>query len=156
MASVPQEKGMTMRQKLIELLKTIPQVNHAQAQVEGMDYVFGCAADYLITNGVRLETKRATSEENKRGNRITYEERAKVYAGALDTYGATNQMMKALEELNEVAIEIHRILGGRPSILHLAEEVADATIMLEQLRMTFDINDDVCKFMDAKVLRLQP
>ena len=41
-----------MREKLIELLKNIPQVNHAQAAVDGLDYVFGCAADHLIANGV--------------------------------------------------------------------------------------------------------
>ena len=88
-------------------------------------------------------------------NKITYEERAKVYASALDTYGVTCQLMKSLEELSEVQIEIHRILSGRPNVFHLAEEVADATIMLEQVRQIFGINEDVCKFMDAKVLRLQ-
>ena len=88
-------------------------------------------------------------------NKITYEERAKVYDSALETYGLTGQLMKALEELSEVQIEIHRILAGRPNVFHLAEEVADATIMLEQVRRIFGINEDVCKFMDAKVLRLQ-
>ena len=43
------------REKLVELLKTIPQVNHAQAAVDGLDYVFGCAADYLIANGVTVQ-----------------------------------------------------------------------------------------------------
>jgi hypothetical protein len=43
------------REKLIELLKTIPQVNQAQAYVDGIDYVFGCAADYLIANGVTVQ-----------------------------------------------------------------------------------------------------
>lgn len=44
------------RGKLIDLLKTIPQVNHAQAAVDGLDYVFGCAADHLIANGVTFAT----------------------------------------------------------------------------------------------------
>ena len=88
-------------------------------------------------------------------NKITYEERAKVYANALDTYGVTGQLLKALEELTEVQLEIYRILEGRPSVLHLAEEVADATLMLEQVRLIFGINEEVCKFMDAKVLRLR-
>lgn len=43
------------REKLIDLLKTIPQVNHFEAQVQGMDYVFGCAADHLIANGVTVQ-----------------------------------------------------------------------------------------------------
>ena len=88
-------------------------------------------------------------------NKITYEERAKVYANALDTYGITGQLLKALEELTEVQLEIYRILEGRPDIRHLAEEVADATIMLEQIRLFFGINEEVCKVMDAKVLKLQ-
>ena len=46
---------MTDREKLVELLKSLPQVNHAQAAVEGLDYVFGCAADYLIANGVTVQ-----------------------------------------------------------------------------------------------------
>ena len=88
-------------------------------------------------------------------NKVTYEERAKVYTNALDTYGITGQLLKALEELTEVQVEIYRILEGRPDIHHLAEEVADATLMLEQIRLFFGINDEVCEFMDAKVLRLQ-
>ena len=88
-------------------------------------------------------------------NKITYEERAKVYADALDTYGLAGQLLKALEELTEVQLEIYRILEGRPDIHHLAEEVADATIMLEQLRLCFGINAEVCEVMDAKVIRLQ-
>lgn len=88
-------------------------------------------------------------------NKITYEERAKVYADALSTYGLTGQLLKALEELTEVQLEIYRIMEGRPNVLHLAEEVADATLMLEQIRTFFGINEEVCKFMDAKVLRLQ-
>ena len=48
---------MADREKLIELLKNIPQVNHAQAAVEGLDYVFGCAADHLIANGVTVRER---------------------------------------------------------------------------------------------------
>ncbi len=44
------------REKLIELLKNLPQVNHFEAQVQGMDYVFGCAADHLISHGVTFAT----------------------------------------------------------------------------------------------------
>ena len=46
---------MIDREKLVELLKSLPQVNHAQAAVEGLEYVFGCAADYLIANGVTVQ-----------------------------------------------------------------------------------------------------
>lgn len=88
-------------------------------------------------------------------NKVNYEERVKVYADALETFGPTKQLAKALEELTEVQLEICRALDGRASMAHLAEEVADATIMLEQVRQIFGINAEVCQFMDAKVLRLR-
>lgn len=88
-------------------------------------------------------------------NKIPYEERAKVYTNAREAFGDGAQLMKALEELTEVQLEIHRTLNGRGDLAQLAEEVADATIMLEQVRQIFDINEEVCEFMDAKVRRLR-
>ena len=88
-------------------------------------------------------------------DRFDYYARAMIYDDALKTYGLTGQLLKTLEELTEVQVEIHRILEGRPDVHHLAEEVADATLMLEQIRLFFNINDEVCEIMDAKVTRLQ-
>ena len=88
-------------------------------------------------------------------NKITYEERAKVYTAAADTFGATTQLIVALEELSEVQKEICKALRGKCDLGHLAEEVADATIMLEQVRQLFRINDLTCQYMDHKVARLQ-
>lgn len=88
-------------------------------------------------------------------NKIPYEERAKVYTDALATFGVNLQLVVALEELSEVQKEICKALRGGANMFHLAEEVADATIMLEQVRQIFCINEEVCKAMDAKVLRLR-
>jgi hypothetical protein len=88
-------------------------------------------------------------------NNISYEERAKVYADALTTFGTNCQLVVALEEMSELQKEICKALRGEINRAHLAEEIADATIMLEQLRQIFGINDGVCKFMDAKVNRLR-
>lgn len=87
-------------------------------------------------------------------NKIPYEERVLVYADALKTFGLSAQLVVALEELAEVQKEVCKIMRGKGSMLHLAEEVADATIMLEQIRQIFGINPEVCKFMDEKVARL--
>lgn len=87
-------------------------------------------------------------------NKINYEERTKVYTDALKTFGATAQLVVALEEMSEVQKEICKALRGDCNTLHLAEEVADATIMLEQVRQIFGINDEVCRAMDEKVARL--
>ena len=88
-------------------------------------------------------------------NRIPYDERVKVYTNALISYGDTNQMIVAVEELSELQKEICKILRGGENFPHLAEEIADATIMLEQLRLMFNINDEVCEYMDTKVRRLE-
>ena len=88
-------------------------------------------------------------------NNISYEERAKVYGDAIETFGANLQMVVALEEMSEVQKEICKILRGNGSVLHLAEEIADATIMLEQIRLIFGFNNEVCAAMDRKVLRLR-
>lgn len=88
-------------------------------------------------------------------NNITYEERVKIYADALETFEPNLQLVVAIEELAEVQKEICKALRGRTNTYHLAEEVADATIMLEQVRQVFAINEEVCKFMDEKVLRLR-
>jgi hypothetical protein len=63
--------------------------------------------------------------------------------------------MKALEELTEVQLEICRALDNRIHPAALAEEVADAAIMLEQVQQIFGIGPAVRKFMDAKVDRLR-
>ena len=88
-------------------------------------------------------------------NKINYEPRAEVYAEALSTFGTGMQLIVALEELSEAQKEICKVLRGECDLAHLAEEVADATIVLEQVRQIFGINDAVCTNMDAKILRLQ-
>lgn len=87
-------------------------------------------------------------------NKISYSERAEVYANALSTFGPNMQLVVALEEMAELQKEITKCLRGNPNPMHLAEEVADATIMLEQLRQIFNINEEVCDMMDKKIARL--
>ena len=87
-------------------------------------------------------------------NIFRYEERAKVYTDALETFGSTMQLIVALEEMSELQKEITKALRGNLNPMHLAEEVADATIMLEQVRQMFDINEPVCEMMDHKIERL--
>lgn len=87
-------------------------------------------------------------------NQIPYEEREKVYTNALVTYGEKMQMVVALEELSECQKEICKFLRGLGNAGNLAEEIADATICLEQMRIIFGLNDIVCQKMDEKVKRL--
>ena len=92
-------------------------------------------------------------------NKISYEERCEVYASALVKWGEAGQITVAIEEMSEVIKALtkfvrypDRLEDALPSII---EEVADATIMLEQLRLIFGINEEVCEAMDAKIERLK-
>ena len=85
---------------------------------------------------------------------MSYAERAEVYNTAINRYGRGAQCVVALEELSECQKEICKFLRGNGNLEHLAEEVADATIMLEQVQLMFDLNGAVCQMMDEKVKRL--
>ena len=85
---------------------------------------------------------------------MSYTERAEVYNSAINRYGMGAQCVVALEDLSECQKEICKVLRGKGNLEHLAEEVADATIMLEQLQIMFDLNGAVCQMMDEKVKRL--
>lgn len=87
-------------------------------------------------------------------NKIPYEQRVQAYTNALIRFGDGNQMIVAVEELSECQKEICKFLRGIGDREHLAEEVADATIMLEQVRLIFGLNDLVCEKMDQKIARL--
>ena len=94
-------------------------------------------------------------------NRFEYEERKKVYEHAIDKYGIKPQMLMVIEEMSELAKAIckfFRVPGylepDEGVIDAIAEETADVTIMLEQLRLILGINDNVCEHMDQKIERL--
>jgi NTP pyrophosphatase (non-canonical NTP hydrolase) len=88
-------------------------------------------------------------------NRIGYEERKQVYSKALCTYGMENQLIIAIEEMDELTKEICKLFRGQQNTEAIAEEVADVTIMMEQIRYIFNINDEVSAMMDMKIERLQ-
>lgn len=89
-------------------------------------------------------------DERQRG----YIFRGLVYNDALEHYGRKHQSVIALEELSEAQKEVCKFLRGEGDIDHLAEEVADAFIMLEQVERMYGITDKVTREMEKKVLRL--
>ena len=86
-------------------------------------------------------------------NNYTYEERRNIYEEAIDKLDVDTQITVAIEKMSEVIKELCKIKRGIGDREHLAEKIADATIMLEQLRVIFNINSTVCDKMDAKLLR---
>lgn len=85
---------------------------------------------------------------------IPYEERKKVYLEAIERFGSELQIIVAIEEMAELQKEICKSFRGKANLENIAEEIADSTIMLEQLRLIFDVNAEVIDEMDAKVTRL--
>lgn len=87
-------------------------------------------------------------------SQMNYEHRKAVYAAACKKWGLAAQSVVAIEELSELAKEVCKALRGQADINHMAEEVADVTIMLEQLRMMYDLGPAVERHMDSKIMRL--
>jgi len=88
-------------------------------------------------------------------NLITYEYRRQIYVNALLTNGIDTQLDKFFEELGEFLETFEKYKHHRDTREHFVEELADFTIMLEQIRVLYGVNDEVCAAMDAKVERLQ-
>ena len=77
-----------------------------------------------------------------------------LYTRALAVYGETNQIIVAIEELSELQKELCKYLRGEEVREQLAEEMADAIIMLEQLVGIFGNDKRVLQFKCNKKARL--
>jgi hypothetical protein len=78
-------------------------------------------------------------------------ERIDVYFKILSNLGEKHQKIKAIEELNELGTEIAKDLNGQGDVEKIIDELADAWIMLEQLRLIYP---DVSGRVDFKIKRL--
>lgn len=83
------------------------------------------------------------------------ESRKKVYEDALIRWGIHNQLVVAIEEMSELQKEICKFFRHDGKEQDLIEEVADVSIMLEQIILMFDIEEDVKKVMEEKIQRLE-
>ena len=83
---------------------------------------------------------------------------------AIETYGTHNQMLKCVEECGELARAVSRILielssgdgfTTEESLANLEEELADVSIMVEQMLMMFKCEKDVNQYIEFKLDRLE-
>lgn len=83
---------------------------------------------------------------------------------AIKTYGTHNQMLKCIEECGELTRAVSRILielssgdgfTTEESLANLQEELADVTIMVEQMLMMFKCEKDVNQYIAFKIDRLK-
>lgn len=69
-----------------------------------------------------------------------------IFKSAIDTFGKTEQMVVAIEEMSELTKELTKFLRGKGNDDHLLEEMVDVNICFNQLMIIHNI--DGLKFYD--------
>ena len=101
--------------------------------------------DYLIAHGAVGSTDRSSGVySNVRG----------VYEEALEKWGAEAQKLMCMEEMSELQKELCKNSRGARNIHNIAEEIADVSIMLEQMIILFDCERIVERQKAFKIERL--
>ena len=79
----------------------------------------------------------------------------KICEDAIQIFGVQHQLIKAGEELAELGQQVLKAANGDVDKGHIAEEIADVEIMLEQIKIIFDRRVSVEAQVDSKLDRLQ-
>ena len=74
---------------------------------------------------------------------------------AVEAYGKEHQLIICMEEMAELTKELSKNLRGHHNLQEISEEVADVEIMLEQVKVLFELREYVAEAKEAKLLRLQ-
>lgn len=82
-------------------------------------------------------------------------ERSEILKNALKHYGANSQRIVAIEEMSELIKELCKVARCEENIAHIAEEIADVRIMLDQMEIMFDCAGAAAAYQAAKVERLR-
>ena len=78
-----------------------------------------------------------------------------TYKRALQVWGKEPQMLQVIEEMSELIKEILKNINRKKdNISELIEETADVEIMLEQLKVCYNIADDVAKYKTEKLKKI--
>ena len=97
----------------------------------------------------------------KRAKILNKETEKLICKKAVDTYGEISQMIKATEEMGELIRAISRVIlqQGESDVQiesNYNEEIADVTIMLEQLKYTRHYKQELVDFWkEEKLKRLE-
>ena len=81
------------------------------------------------------------------------EEKIKIYKPIIDGFGEEKQKIKAIEELSELEKELCKNLNGLPNIAAITEEMADVSIMLDQLKIIFNNEKEMQQKVAEKIER---
>lgn len=83
---------------------------------------------------------------------MTQEREAAILEGAINKFGIRLQVIVAVEELSELQKELTKWLRGKCNPSGLLEEMADVSIMLNQLQLIFG---DPTEYEIEKLERLE-
>lgn len=78
-----------------------------------------------------------------------------IMGDAITVFGADAQQDKLLEEMAELQKEILKHRLGEDNLVHIAEEIADVEIMLEQMKLIFCCTGTVKAIRNSKLRRLE-
>lgn len=78
-----------------------------------------------------------------------------VLGRAVSFYGSEIQRIVAIEELSELQKELCKSLRGQTDKEHIAEEIADVQIMMEQMMILYELHYYVASWKQKKMDRLR-
>lgn len=82
-----------------------------------------------------------------------------TFVKAISKYGERNQLIVFFEEMSELQKEVCKSIRYKASksiVSHIAEELADVEIMLDQVKLIFGItDDDIEGWRLEKIVRLR-
>lgn len=73
---------------------------------------------------------------------------------AIERYGAEKQTLKTVEEIGELLKELSKNAWGEENTAHIAEEIADVRIMLDQMEILHGVEYLCHGYEKAKLHRL--
>ena len=79
----------------------------------------------------------------------------KIFRRALEKYGRVSQITMVMEEMSELQKELCKNLRGKNNTAEIAEEIADVSIMLDQMKILFNCDNEGSRDRAAKVVRLR-
>jgi len=78
-----------------------------------------------------------------------------IYQDAISTWGKEMQIIMCLEEMSELQKELIKNIRGKNNITLIAEEIADVSIMLEQMALIFNCHNTTVNYKKYKLARLK-
>lgn len=78
-----------------------------------------------------------------------------IYQEAIKTWGPDMQIDMCVEEMAELIQALIKFKRGKGDLNNIAEEIADVSIMLEQMAMVFDCHNKSYAYKQYKLARLK-